>query len=372
MANNSRPTIIDADSHVEEGDNVWQHLDEAYAMRRPTIIERPIGPGEPALDKVWLIDGHTFPNFHGRAPSVMGTPVTSAFARSKPFSIESQSLTPPQARLADLDKAGIDVQVLFPTIFLIPITPDVELEAALMRSYNTWMAETCAQFPERLKWVAATPVRSPTAAVEEMRRTKALGAVAAQIHGTGGDSLLHDAQFDPIWAEAEALDMPIAVHTGWTMPYLYSRMDSIYASVTLSVAPMMFGLFSFIGGGILDRYPRLRVGLFEAGAEWLTYLVPRMERYWQVYSNQNWPGLPKGRPADYLAAGNIYFACEGDELSLPQVAEILGEDHLMTSVDMPHEEALDDAIKNVQERSDLSDSLKAKIVNENAARFYGI
>ena len=82
--------------------------------------------------------------------------------------------------------------------------------------------------------------------------------------------------------------------------------------------------------------------------------------------------MPKGRPADYLAAGNIYFACEGDEISLPQVAEILGEDHLMTSVDMPHEEALDASIKNIQERSDLSDSLKAKIVNENAARFYGL
>lgn len=371
MASNSRPFIIDADSHVEEGENVWAHLDDSYTSRRPMIVERPIRPGEAALDKVWLIDGHTFPNYNGRAPSVMGTPVTSAFAKSKPFSIESQSLTPPEARIADLDKAGIDVQVLFPTVFLIQLTPDPGLEAALMRSYNTWLAETCARFPERLKWVATTPVRSPAAAVEEMRRTKALGAVGAQIHGTGGDAMLHDAQFDPIWAEAEALNMPIAVHTGWTMPSLHSKMDSIYASVTLSAVPTMFGLFSFVGGGILDRFPRLRVGLFEAGADWLPYLVPRMERYFGVYDNLNWPGLPKGRPSDYFAAGNIYLACEGDERALPQVAEILGEDHLMTSADMPHEEALEDSIKHVQDRPDLSDSLKAKILNENAARFYG-
>ena len=103
----------------------------------------------------------------------------------------------------------------------------------------------------------------------------------------------------------------------------------------------MFGLFSFIGGGILDRFPPLRVGLFEAGAEWLTYLVPRMERYYEVYAGMDWPGLPKGRPADYLAAGNIYLACESDEPSLPQIAELLGEDHLMTSADMPHEEAVE-------------------------------
>ena len=133
MANNSRPFIIDADSHVEEGENIWQHLDQAYAMRRPKIIERPIGPGEPALDKVWLIDGHTFPNFHGRAPRLWGRRSRRPSPSRSPFSIASQSLTPPQARVADLDKAGIDVQVLFPTIFLIPITPDVEYEAALMR-----------------------------------------------------------------------------------------------------------------------------------------------------------------------------------------------------------------------------------------------
>jgi predicted TIM-barrel fold metal-dependent hydrolase len=368
----AKPFVIDADSHVEEDENVWQHLDEEFAMRRPTIVERPVGPGEPPLDRVWLIDGHTFPNFHGRAPSVMGTPVTSSFAKSKAFSIESQSLTPPDARLADIDKAGIDVQVLFPTIFLIPITPDAAFEAALMHSYNTWIAATCGQFPERLKWVAAIPVRSPATAAAEIRRTKALGAVGAQIHGTGGDELLHDPQFDPIWAEAEALDQPIAVHVGWTMPYLYSRMDSVYASVTLAAAPMMMGLFSFIGGGILDRFPKLRVGLFEAGAEWLTYMVPRMERYYHIQTQRGWSGLPKGRPSDYLKAGNIYFACEGDELSLPQVVEILGEDHLMTSVDMPHDEALDDSINNIQARADLSESLKAKILGENAARFYGL
>ncbi len=101
-------------------------------------------------------------------------------------------------------------------------------------------------------------------------------------------------------------------------------------------------------------------------------MVPRMERYFEVYAGRDWPGLPKGRPADYLAAGNIYLACEGDEPSLPQIAELLGEDHLMTSADMPHEEALEDSIRNVQERSDLSDSIKTKILSENAARFYAL
>ncbi len=112
-------------------------------------------------------------------------------------------------------------------------------------------------------------------------------------------------------------------------------MDSIFASATFVAIPMMFGFFSMIGGGILERHPKLRVGFFEAGADWLPYLAPRMERYWEVYSSKSWPGTPKRNPAEWFANGNIYFACEGDERYLPDVAELLGEDHLMTSADLP-------------------------------------
>ena len=364
--------IIDADSHVEEAEAVWDYLDPEYAHRRPIVVERSVPPGPYVQDAFWLIDGQTFPRPYGYGALMFGTPVTSRFAQGKKFSTESQTLVPPSARIADMDRLGIDVQVLYPTIFLDLLSQDIAFEGALMRSYNTWLAQTCAQYPERLKWAAIIPLRSAREGAAEVRRAKELGAVAALIHGTAGERVLHEPDLDEIWAEAERLDMALSVHTGWNMHSLLSKMDSFYCSTALGVVPSMFGLFSMLGGGILERFPKLRVGFFEAGADWLPYMVNRMERLWEVYSRNDWPGTTKTAPRDWIAKGNIYFCVEGDEQFLPQVAELIGEDHLLTSADLPHDEALDESIAELNARADLSETLKSKILYDNPMRFYGL
>lgn len=364
--------IFDADSHVEEAEAVWEHLDPAYAHRRPVVIERAVDPTPYQQDAFWLIDGQTFPRPYGYGALMFGTPVNSRFAKAKKFSIESQTLVPPEARIADMDRLGIDVQVIYPTIFLDTLSQDIAFEGALMRSYNTWLAETCSRFPDRLKWAAVIPQRSPRDGAAEIRRAKELGAVAGLIYGTAGERVMHEPDMDEVWAEAERLDIALAVHTGWNMQSLLAKMDSFYCSTALGVVPSMFGLFSVLGGGILERFPKLRFGFFEAGADWLPYMVNRMERLWTVYSANDWPGTGKYGPRHWLANGNIYFCVEGDEQFLPQVAELLGEDHLMTSADLPHDEALDEAIGQIQSRSDISATLKSKILCDNALRFYGV
>lgn len=363
--------IIDADSHVEEGDAVWAALEPAYAMRRPMVMRRPEMTGPFAQNSFWLIDGQACPRPYGLGPSLYGTPVDSTFARSKPFAIDSQTLDKPELRLADMDRFGVDVQVLFSTIFLDYLTPDAGFEAALMRSYNTWLAAACATHPKRLKWVAPVPFRVPAEAVAEVKRVKALGASGILAYGTAGDQFLHEAMFDPVWAEIARQDMAVAMHVGWNMRSLHSKMDSLLMSTTLVAMPMMFGLYSMIGGGILERFPTLRVGFFEAGADWLPYFLPRIERYWKIYAEKGWPGAPKTAPGEWLKRGNIYFTCEGDERYLNDVAELLGEDRLMTSADMPHEEALENSIRHIQERADLPDRLRQKILSDNPARFFG-
>ncbi|MBM3502539.1 MAG: hypothetical protein FJX65_01580 [Alphaproteobacteria bacterium] len=375
MARRSRSLIIDADSHVEEAEECWAYLEPEFRHRRPVVLERKDvrpGKGPYVQDAFWLIDGHTFPRPYGHGALMFGTPVTSSFAKGKKFSRASQTLVPPAARVKDMDRLGIDIQILYPTIFLDTLALDIRFEAALMRSYNTWLAKTCAQFPNRLKWAAAIPVRSAAEGAAEIKRTKKLGAVAALIYGTAGERMLHEPECDEMWAAAQKADMAIAIHTGWNMQSLLNKMDSFYCSTALGVMPSMMGLFSMLGGGILGRFPKLRVGFFEAGADWLPYMINRMERLWEVYSRNKWPGLTKHRPSDWLRGGNVYFCCEGDERFLPVVAELLGDDHIITSADLPHDEALDEAIKKIHERPDLSDRLKSKILNANPARFYGL
>src|SRR5205823_495774 len=152
--------IVDADSHVEECEEYWRYLDPRYAARRPFPIVGENLPQFAGMNAFWYIDGQTFPRPVGRGVTIYSTPLQQERARAKPWSLGSQSLTAPAERLRDLDAGGIDVQVNFPTLFLDTLTEDVAFEAALMASYNSFMAQACAQAPERLKWAAVIPLRA--------------------------------------------------------------------------------------------------------------------------------------------------------------------------------------------------------------------
>lgn len=365
--------VVDADSHVEEVEETWASLEPPYNARPPLVVDKRGAPGLSIQDAFWLIDGKIVPRMQGRGTTIFGTPVVSTLGQLKPFSRASQTLTPPRARVEDLDRAGIDVQVIFPTIFLEPLSDDPLFQSALIRSYNTWMAATCAQHPDRLKWGAVMPLHRPEDAVAELRRTRELGAVCAVTYGTVGQAMLHYPEFDPFWAEAERLGVPVAIHTGWSHPGLTASGDQVFTSQLIGFTlPVLMAFYSFLGGGILERHPGLRVCFMEAGADWLPYFIQRMDQYYSVDARMGWAVLAKEPPSAYLKRGNVYFTCEGDEALLPTVLEWLGEDFMLASADMPHMEARENSLVEIAERADLSERQKDKILTENPRRFFGL
>lgn len=365
--------VIDADSHVEECEETWAHLEPQFQDRTPRIVQSEVGPGVCWQDAFWLVDGRLHPQPFGHGATMLGTPATSTLARAKPFTLESQTMRDIPERLAELDRFKIDTAVLFPTGLLVRMTEDPTFEAALMRSYNTWLAERCAVAPDRLKWIAVIPFRSPGEAVEEVQRVKQLGAVGAMTLGTAGDTMLHDLQFDPIFRELVRQDLPVCIHVGWGHRGLQESADGMFASFGVSFTlPVLMGFFSIVGGGVLDRHPDLRAGFFEAGGDWLPWMVQRMNRYRGVTMFHNVTPVSKHPIEEYLKAGNVYFTIEGDEWLVPQVIELLGEDHVMASADIPHPEGREDCLEEVRERTDISEAVKEKILSENPARFFGI
>ena len=103
---------------------------------------------------------------------------------------------------------------------------------------------------------------------------------------------------------AEAAGLPVCVHVGWSLPSLNQVCDEHASALNLSFAlPLLMGFFSFTGGGILERFPRLRVAFLEAGAGWLPWFVERSDHYHPVV---NWFrrsfGLPdlQGRVAVHV------------------------------------------------------------------------
>lgn len=365
--------VIDADSHIEEVAEIWEHLDSEFQSRRPFPITVEKNIGHTNLNAFWYIDGNAVPKLVGQGAMVIATPLTSSYARAKPFSLGSQGLTDVKARLKDMDRFGVDVQVIFPTLFLATVTDDLALEAALMRAYNSYLAQACRQAPDRLKWAGLVPVRAPDHAVKEVRRCKELGAVAIATLGTAGETLLHHRDLFSVYQEMERQDLPLCVHVGWSHPGLNKSCENIYLSRISFTLPVLAAFWSILGGGLLDAFLRLKVAFLEAGSEWLPYWVGRMDHYYHADTDNARGGyMPKKRPSDYLKEGRIFFTCEAEEALLPQVIDLVGEDQMMASADIPHGEARERSMDIVRERPDLSESVKRKILGENAARFYAL
>lgn len=364
--------FVDADAHVEEGEETWNFLDPEYRSRRPIVVTLEEAPGRGNLNAFWLIDGKALPQPVGKGASFFATPPSCALGQKKAFSLGSQALTDVPARLRDMDRLGIDIQVIFPTVFNGHLTDDPGLEAALTGSYNSWIAEACAQASDRLRWNAVMPLRAPGAAAKEAHRAKALGAVGVMIYGTAGEKLLNDPSLDPFYAALAETGLPLCVHVGWSFPPLNLACDNPYAALGVSfVLPYLMGFFAIVTG-VLDRFPTLRVGFFEGGAQWVPFWVDRMDQYYEIVGKLGWGPLPKKAPSRYLDDGNLYLTCEAEDRLLPQVLGLWGEDRVMLASDMPHAELRDSAKDELVRRADLAEAVKRKILVDNALRFYGI
>jgi predicted TIM-barrel fold metal-dependent hydrolase len=366
-------TVIDADSHVEEPAETWDYLDAEFHGRRPITVTGENRPDLFGMNSFWHIDGRSFPHPVGHGVTIYATPVTMERAKGKPFSIPSQTLNEPEARLKDMDTAGVAVQVNFPTLFLEPLTQDPAFEAALMRSYNSYMASRCGRASDRLKWAALLPLNNVEAAVAEVGRAKQLGAVAAATTcGTLGDRPLEEPRLDPIWAELERQGLPLCIHCGWSNPGITNCFDTSYGAHVLGFTlPVIMAFYAFTGGGVLDRFPGLKLAFLEAGCEWLPYVVQRMDHYYGSELRKR-TRLPQMRASEYLRERSIYLTTEAEERGLPYVMEWIGEDRIMISADMPHGEARETTVQEIEERTDLSDVQKRKLLHDNAAAFYNI
>lgn len=368
---------IDADSHVYEVEETWDHLPPKYRRRRPVpiTVPREDAPYMGVDNSFWLVDGKAMQWTWGPGTIQIGCPLTSIHAGMKEFSVGNQSLMDVPARLADLDRAGVDVQVIYSTLLFAPLTDDDAFETALTVSYNRWIEERCAEAPDRLKWSAVLPLREPEEAVKEIYQVKRAGAVSLMCFGTVGERMLHMPEFDPVWAAAQEVDLPVAVHVGWPTGSLRRMCDEHSSSLNVSFTlPLLIGFYSFAGGGILDRFPKLRAIFLEGGCSWLPWYLERMDHYYPVAeffrSSFGLEPITSVSPENFK--DRIYLTSEADETLLPFVLDFLGEDNIMMSEDMPHLEAREGSGADLGARSDLSDARKEKILWRNAAAFYGI
>ena len=368
--------VIDADGHVEEHEQTFsdKYLDPAFRAQRPRVV------GADGL-AYWMIDEQLFPRRLGRGCHNLGTPTSYAgkrtlFTQTKPESLESLELRDPAARLRDMDAEDLGVAVIYPTLFLAyPLTLNPDLATALSSAYNRWMADATGG-SGRLRWAAVANLDDLPAALRQVHEAKKLGAVAVIVLGTAGDRLLDDPALLPFFEAVAEEDLTLAVHVGWACPSLSNLYADLYtATVIPFLAPVLMGFASLLGGGILDRCPTLRVAFLEAGCEWVHFMVHRLEHRFQFATSMARiipQTAPRATcpPREYLSRGNLYVSTEVEDTLLPQVIDLIGEDHIIFGSDMPHGDRERFAAKTLLARPDLEDTVKRKILADNPRRLY--
>src|SRR3954468_4219121 len=138
--------VLDADTHISESLPMWELFDPEMYARRPVLVQVPTDTLYGGRNAFWLIDGNIVPKPAGRGGSVLITPSAAAFQSSRTDINQGvRELTDVPGRLAEMDRLSINVQVIYPTLFLVYLTDDPELDIALARAYNRWVGQACAQ-----------------------------------------------------------------------------------------------------------------------------------------------------------------------------------------------------------------------------------
>lgn len=360
------PGIIDADTHISEGEAMWAMMDRELHARRPVMLKAPEDTLYGPRNAFWLIDGNIFPRPNGKGSFRLITPSASKLESSRgDIALACREMTDIPARLKDMDRLGVETQVVFPTLFLIYLTDDAALEVALCRAYNRFVAQACAKSGGRMRWTVVPPLKSIEESVKELKWAKENGAVGVFFRGIEGGWTLDNPYLFPLYQAANELGLPICIHTGAGCPAFLNLFD-VERNHTFGhsrVQPLL-AFRDIIANKIPERFPRLRFGFIEASAGWVPFLLHILKRLfkekWKFSSDQ-----------EMFREYRIFVACEADE-DINYIARFTGEDHLIIGSDYGHQDPSEERrlVAAMRAREDIPESLTDKILFDNPKLFY--
>jgi aminocarboxymuconate-semialdehyde decarboxylase len=285
-------------------------------------------------------------------------------------------------RMRDLDKLGIDWQLLFPSHSgLYYEIDDPKAAAALCQNHNDGMAEVEKNSKGRLISTAMMPLQFADEAVAELQRVvKVHGMRAVVISPNIDGKNIDDIRLWDFYAEAERLGVAICFHGDADSKLLgWERMDRWRLYVCLGFPfDYMMAITALIYSGLLDRFPKLKFLFAEGGVGYLPFLEDRLmdtvETFKSPLARENF-GI-RGRPANKRPPkeyfDRFHHVIGLDEALMNVVVERYGADKFMIGTDYPHPDAHMNVAKHIDELSSVSKETLELITWKNAARFFGV
>jgi predicted TIM-barrel fold metal-dependent hydrolase len=290
----------------------------------------------------------------------------------------NRALTIGPDRLQAMDAMGIDVEVLSINPFWYAV--DRDIAPGLIRAQNEGLAAICAANPDRFAALATVSLQHPDLAAGQLEEgVTALGLRGGSVGASVGSEELAARRFDPFWAKAEELDVPIFLHPQG-VPELESRLqgNGFLGNVIGNPLGTTLALSHLIFEGTLDRFPGLKICAAHGGG----YLPSYADR--SDYGCATRPAQCTGplarRPTDYvkqLYVDALVFSSE----ALRHLVSVVGASRVVIGTDYPFPWTAtpDDArvprfeaVNHVLDTPGLSDADRAAILGGNAATLFNL
>jgi predicted TIM-barrel fold metal-dependent hydrolase len=364
--------ILSSDSHVFEPPDLWTtRIDAAFRDRAPRMqrlngVDQLVVEGHQVIAGIGLISnaGARF-----EAPETI-----SSEGR---FEDVHQGGYDPDQHLQDMQLDGVAGEVLYPSqgLFYFKVA-DTPLMSAIFRAYNNWLAEFCSTDPARLKGIAMINLDDVQDGIKELERTAKMGFAGAMITEYPFEDRRYDQpEYEPFWAAAQALDMPLSLHTATrrqgkirgagerTLRDASSRATKVFYPAT-SMCDMIFS-------GVFERYPNLKLAIVEFELAWVPHLLSTMDYTYRERHEEALYRFKDGmRPSDFFHR-NVFLSFQEDDIGI-RLRDVIGVDNMMWGSDYPHSESTFPQSRKILEQilAGVPEDEQAKIVGGNTARLY--
>ncbi len=279
-------------------------------------------------------------------------------------------------RLADMDREGVDIHLLIPATFATAVSAlDQTLAKEIYEAYHRFIADYCAADQDRLKATILVTGADPEWSAAEIKRLAGEKFVASATVVLPEGLPLDDPTLDPIWSAMGDADLPLLHHSFFFEPPYFPGYRDVWGNIVVArAAAHPWGAERLVAyltlSGMLDRFPRLRIGFAECSAGWLPGWLVRLQGQAE-YMRHNLPEVSMS-PVEYAKSGRIFCGIELYEgLDMAKaILQVCGDGVLMYQSDYPHPGArFPDSPEVILAWEELGEPTLRKILADNAATF---
>jgi predicted TIM-barrel fold metal-dependent hydrolase len=396
-------SVFDCDAHINDPTQIWEYVPES----KRELVRNTYWRSE---DEAWLngetrVLGGGNGQFPGYNPICIAGPQmnkkimrklnTMALTEEQKAYLHHDGAIDPHARIKEMDLMGIDQVLVIPTMVImhLPFVTNMEGLDVFCRAYNDFLVDWCGEERGRLFGAALLPVQDPERAAKEIYRASELGHPVGLIRPIDANALYPNddapsmmaggGPFDQVFKAFEDTGMVLGMHTfpapSYPHPlgneYLASPGELFTRSGTDSqtfsfIHEMQVWLAQVLLTGFLDRYPKLRMAVFESNAEWLTYALETCDRLFKLYARER--GMAGNRLPSEAFHDQCVISFESDEDGVFQQWEDFADIGIWAS-DAYHHDGADvwSAIRRM-DKAGVPEATQAELLGGNARRMYGI